>query len=554
MFTEAVCTKSFDLAVAESLRDNGVQVVFGVVGIPVTNLAFSIQRVGIQFVGMRNEQAAGYAACAYGFLTGKPGVLLTVSGPGMVHGLAALAHAQVNYLPLILLSGSSHSPSGLAFQELDQINAAKPFVKKSFQLTQSNCQNAISEAVSLCLNSRPGSVYVDVPELLLSGLSTSSMPPEKKTSASLQVDDHSDALCNVLRESRRPVVFVGHIAAFYQLEKIIGQLVETLRIPLVPLPMAKGIIPDSHSLCASAARSFVMKNCDLCLLIGAPMNWQLNFGQESSWNSKCKFVSLNEFPLPHSNLILELHGSMKLTLFSLVQKGASLDVSRFQEWNKAVYSRCIDSQIKMKKRLAVRENPLTFYCAYGVIQEEIHRYFQNKRHPILVSEGANTMDIGRVALDVQEPRCRLDAGLWGTMGVGLGYAIAAAIACPERRVVVFEGDSAFGFSAAECETICRFGLPIVIFVFNNSGIYGRFHDSKENHLPTDLVLEAKYQEIMEAFGGKGFFATTHQELAVATKLAFEAHEPVLINIIIDPKSGSESGRLTHLNPKSTSKL
>ncbi|KAF9611594.1 hypothetical protein IFM89_033598 [Coptis chinensis] len=175
--------------------------------------------------------------------------------------------------------------------------------------------------------------------------------------------------------------------------------------------------------------------------------------------------------------------------------------------------------------------------------------------PYFVSEGANTMDVGRAVLVQTEPRTRLDAGTWGTMGVGLGYCIAAAVASPDRLVVAFEGDSGFGFSAMEVETLVRYQLSVVVIVFNNGGVYGGDRRNpeeitgpyKDDPAPTSFVPGAAYHTVMEAFGGKGYLVGTPEELKSALAESFSARKPAVINVTIDPYAGAESGRMQHKN-------
>jgi oxalyl-CoA decarboxylase len=166
----------------------------------------------------------------------------------------------------------------------------------------------------------------------------------------------------------------------------------------------------------------------------------------------------------------------------------------------------------------------------------------------IVNEGANTLDFARNIIDMHEPRRRLDCGTWGVMGVGMGYAIAAAVVSA-KPVVAIEGDSAFGFSGMEIETICRYKLPIVILVFNNGGIYRGDKPGTALPSPTGLIPNARYDKLIEAFGGKGYQAEDTSSLAKAFEAALAAGGPALINCVIDPAAGTESGHIQSLNPK-----
>jgi oxalyl-CoA decarboxylase len=203
---------------------------------------------------------------------------------------------------------------------------------------------------------------------------------------------------------------------------------------------------------------------------------------------------------------------------------------------------------KMHAHLAADAVPMNFYGALGAVRNVL----AGRKGVFVVNEGANTLDFGRDILDMYEPRKRLDCGTWGVMGVGMGYAIAAAVETG-RPVVAVSGDSAFGFSGMEIETICRYKLPIAVLVFNNGGIYrgDGVNRASSDPSPTTLALDGRYDKLIEAFGGAGYDAKTPAELSAALTRALDSGAPALINCAIDPTAGTESGHLTNLNPKSS---
>jgi 2-hydroxyacyl-CoA lyase 1 len=327
------------------------------------------------------------------------------------------------------------------------------------------------------------------------------------------------------------------------------------------MPMAKGVIPDSHPLRASTARSFVLKNSDVAVIIGARLNWMLHHGASPPWNKDCKIIhvdvsadTLKQSLVASDKSITSILGDAR----SFLNKLLSADFPASQpspDWLAKIQSETVEKEAKLEKKLAADSSPLNYHTTYRVIRDGIKEF--SKRHadhePIYVSEGANTMDIGRIIVNHDVPRSRLDAGSWGTMGVGLGSAVAGAVVNEKQRLVVcLEGDSAFGFSGMECETICRYGLPVVIFVFNNGGIYGGDAAVKDYRVsPTQFVPQSKYELLMEAFGGKGWSVTNSSELEKAVseslEIAFEQKIPGLVNIHIDPFCGQESGSMQSHN-------
>ncbi|KAI3900417.1 hypothetical protein MKW92_020255 [Papaver armeniacum] len=528
-----------NLLIAQSLFRAGVRVMFGVVGIPVTSLANRAVSLGIRFIAFHNEQSAGYAASAYGYLTGSPGILLTVSGPGCVHGLAGLSNSTINCWPMVMISGSCDQKDiGKGdFQELDQIQAVKPFVKYSIKVTDIK---HIPEDVKTVLNSsvfgRPGACYLDVPTDVLHQTVTESVANElltvsdqnqilEGTPANLEVEK----AVSLLRNAKRPLIVFGKGAAFARAEESLKRLVERTGIPFLPTPMGKGLLPDTHELAATAARSLAIGQCDVAVV----------------WSEDVKFILIDvskeevELRKPCVGLVGDANDPFCL--------------GRTHPWIQAIMKKAKENVSRMEVQLANVVVPFNFLTPMRIIRDAI--LAQGSPAPILVSEGANTMDVGRAVLVQTEPRTRLDAGTWGTMGVGLGYCIAAAVASPDRLVVAVEGDSGFGFSAMEVETLVRYQLSVVVIVFNNGGVYGGDRRNpeeiggpyKDDPAPTSFVPGAAYHTLIEAFGGKGYLVGTPEELKSALAESFFARKPTVINVTIDPYAGSESGRMQHKN-------
>ncbi|CAA7402177.1 unnamed protein product [Spirodela intermedia] len=553
---------------ARSLARAGVQHMFGVVGIPVTSLANRAVAAGIRFLAFHNEQSAGYAASAYGFLTHRPGVLLTVSGPGCVHGLAGLSNSQVNTWPMVMISGScDQADFGKGdFQELDQIAAVKPFVKFSVKVTDiRQIPGLVQEVVRHSLSGRPGGCYLDLPtDVLHQTISKSeadkllleSESPLIEQIREVQALDIQLAV-SLLRNAERPLIVFGKGAAYSRAEDSLKKLVERTGIPFLPTPMGKGLISDTHELSATAARSLAIGRCDVAFVVGARLNWLLHFGEPPRWSKDVKFilvdVSGEEIELRKPHLGLAGDAKQVLDLVNAEIKDDPFCFGKSHPWVEAISKKAKENVAKMEMQLAKVVVPFNYFTPLKIIRDAI--LAEGSPAPILVSEGANTMDVGRAVLVQTEPRTRLDAGTWGTMGVGLGYCIAAAVAAPGRLVVAVEGDSGFGFSAIEVETLVRYQLPVVVIVFNNGGVYGGDRRNpeevtgpyREDPAPTSFVPGAAYHTLMEAFGGSGYLVGTPEELKSALAESFSARKPAVINVTIDPYAGSESGRMQHKN-------
>jgi oxalyl-CoA decarboxylase len=559
---ERELTDGFNLMI-DALKLNGLTTIYGVPGIPITDFGRMAQAAGIRVISFRHEQNAGNAASIAGFLTKKPGVCLTVSAPGFLNGLTALAHATTNCFPMILISGSSEREivdlQQGDYEEMDQLAIAKPLCKAAFRVLHAqDIGIGLARAIRAAVSGRPGGVYLDLPAKLFGQV----MDAEAGQKSLVKVIDAAPAqlpapsavkrALDVLKSAKRPLVILGKGAAYAQADDAIKSLVEKSGIPFLPMSMAKGLLSDTHPQCAGAARSTVLKDSDVVMLIGARLNWLLSHGKGKSWGDQPKkFIQIDIEPKEMDSnveIVAPVVGDIGSCVSALLEGMGPKWAVPPAEWTGAVARKREENVAKMAPRLMNNNSPMDYHGALGVLRTII----KERPDAILVNEGANTLDLARGVIDMYQPRKRLDVGTWGVMGIGMGYAIAAAIETG-KPVLAVEGDSAFGFSGMEVETICRYNLPVCVVIFNNDGIY-RGTDVNptggSDVAPTVFVKGARYDKMMEAFGGIGVHATTPDELKRAVNAAMDSGKPTLINAAIDPAAGSESGRIGNLNPQS----
>lgn len=546
----------------DALQKNGLQNIYGVVGIPVTDFARLAQLRGMKYFGFRREDAAVDAAAAAGYLTQKPGVALTVSAPGFLNGLTALAQATKNCFPLIMISGSSERhiidlDQG-DYEGLDQYNVAKPFCKAAYRVDRAQDMGlAVARAVRTALSGRPGGVYLDLPANTIgqqievtddsdAGIYEVVDPAPKQAPS----DEAINRAVEVIKGAKKPLIILGKGAAYAQSEKLVQKLVAETDIPFLPMSMAKGLISDEDKHSAAAARSLSLSGADVVILIGARLNWMLSHGAAPTFNPNAKFVQLEieatEFD-SNQKIDAPLQGDLNSILAKLVPALEKTGYQTPQAWLDEISAKTAENAAKFAKRVEAGETNAKFGY-YGTL-EPIKEYFLKNPDTYLVSEGANTLDIGRNMIDMKLPRHRLDTGTWGVMGVGLGYAIATAIETG-KPVVALEGDSAFGFDGMEMETICRYHLPITVVIVNNGGIYnGTDREVSDQPGPTMLDATARYEYMAKAFGGDSYFVSSYQEMKVVFEQAVASKRPNIINVQIDPSMGKESGHIGNLNPK-----
>ncbi|MCA1453802.1 oxalyl-CoA decarboxylase [Bradyrhizobium sp. BRP22] len=562
--TEQELTDGFHLVI-DALKLNGIDTVYGVPGIPITDLGRMAQAAGIRVLSFRHEQNAGYAAAIAGFLTKEPGVCLTVSAPGFLNGLTALAHATTNCFPMILVSGSSEREivdlQQGDYEEMDQLAIAKPLCKAAFRVLHAqDIGIGFARAIRAAVSGRPGGVYLDLPAKLFSQV----MNAEAGQNSLVKVIDAAPAqipapsavkrALDVLKGAKRPLIILGKGAAYAQADDAVRSFVEKSGAPFLQMSMAKGLLPDTHPQSAGAARSTVLKDADVVMLIGARLNWLLSHGKGKTWgDAPKKFIQVDIEPKEMDSnveIAAPLVGDVGSCVTALLEGMGGNWPAPPADWTTKVNAKRDENVAKMAPKLMSNASPMDYHGALGVLRTII----KERPDAILVNEGANTLDLARGVIDMYQPRKRLDVGTWGVMGIGMGYAIAAAVETG-KPVLAVEGDSAFGFSGMEIETICRYNLPVCVVVFNNDGIYRGTDTNSAGADPatTVFVKGARYDKMIEAFGGVGVNATSPDELKRAVNAAMDSGKPTLINAVIDPAAGSESGRIGNLNPQSVLK-
>ena len=558
-------TDGFHLII-DALKLNDLNIIYGVPGIPITDFGRMAQAEGIRVLSFRHEQHAGYAAAIAGFLTKKPGICLTVSAPGFLNGLTALAHATTNCFPMILISGSSEREivdlQQGDYEEMDQLAIAKPLCKAAFRVLHAeDIGIAVARAIRAAVSGRPGGVYLDLPAKLFGQV----MDAAEGAKSLVKVIDPAPAqlpapasvkrALDLLKSAKRPLIILGKGAAYAQVDDDIRAFVEKSGIPYLPMSMAKGLLPDTHPQSAGAARSLALKEADVVVMVGARLNWLLSHGKGKSWGEpgSKKFIQIDIEPKEMDSnveIAAPVVGDIGSCISAFLAGMGDNWAAPPADWTDAIKTKVETNVARMAPKLQNNNVPMDYQGALGAMRTVI------KENPeiILVNEGANTLDFTRSIIDMYKPRKRLDVGTWGVMGIGMGQSIAAAVetGC---QVIAIEGDSAFGFSGMEVETICRYNLPICIVVFNNNGIYRGtdVNSTSDDVASTVFVKDARYDQMMAAFGGVGIYVKSPADLTVAVNEAIASGKPTLINAVIDENAGTESGRIGNLNPQSVVK-
>lgn len=550
---------------ARTLKYLGLVDVYGLVGIPVTEAAYAMQKVGVRYMGFRFEQQAGMAAATHGFLTRRPGILLTVSSLGFLNGLTATANATVNCYPMIQISGAT-DPDMVdmkmgTYEELDQLNTARPLVKLALRCSHAkDIPSALARAYRAAVSGRPGGVYIDMTTPALGEIMDAS-EAEKLFYTPVDiyspVTPNTDAVARaaeLLLGAQRPAILLGKGAAYACVEDKIKKLVETYGIPYLPMSMAKGLLPDDGECSALSCRTDIMEKSDVVLVIGARLNWMLSFGR-GKWNRDIKFIQMDVEPTEidvNVPIAAPVVGDISLSLDALLAAMEGKKNHADPSWVTSLQAETKIKNARFAAKLAeaAKTSPMNHFSALSAVKPVL----EANPDIILINEGANTLDDTRDCIDMKLPRHRVDCATWAIMGMGMGSCVGAAIATG-KKVVAIEGDSAFGFSGMDFATICRFKLPVTVVVFNNGGIYNNIGvnpstdpDIMHDPAPTTLDLEARYDKMGDVFGAKGYYVTTPDELKSALEEAIASGKPAIIDVQLAADAGKESGHIGYLNP------
>jgi 2-hydroxyacyl-CoA lyase 1 len=532
--------------IARSLKQQGINHLFGVVGFPVGPIAAAAQKEGVAYIGMRNEQAASYAAQAYGYLTGRPGACIVVTGPGVVHGLAGLANAQQNCWPMILIGGASETyRRGMgAFQEERQVLLAAPLCKFAHAIDSvKRIPYYVAEATRQATYGRPGATYLDMPDDIITGkcddaevVESYTVPEPPRFQAP---PENVEAALNMLERAERPLVIVGKGMAWSHAEDEVRNFIERTQIPFLRSPMGKGVMPDDHPLAVSAARTLALQNADVVFLMGARFNWILHFGLPPRYAKDVKVIQLDIAPeeIGHNrptDVALVGDGKAIMQQMNNGLTGRQWFHPKESQWRQMIAKKTAENVETIRPQVESDDAPAGYYR----LLRDIAAWMP--KNSVLSAEGAGTMDIGLTMLPSFNARSCLNAGTYGTMGVGLGQAIAAAVVHPDRPVIHLSGDSAIGFSGMEMETLCRYNFPVKIVVLNNGGIGPGMPEIPDNPMmnmkPNSLIWGARYDRMMDAFGGKGFYVEDPKDLKGALEEAMNFKGPALVNCLLSQGS------------------
>jgi acetolactate synthase-1/2/3 large subunit len=524
--------------VARRLKAHGVTTLFTLSGGHLFSIYDGCRAEGIDIVDVRHEQSAAFAAEGWAKVTRCPGVVALTAGPGVTNGMSAIASAQANHSPMLVLAGRAPQVrwGQGSLQELDHVPFVAPLTKLAATSTcTGEIPALIDEALAAAVAPHGGPAFLDFPLDHVFGEGPPSDDPAALPDGASGPAADDAALAHalkLLRAARRPVVMAGTDLYWGHAEQALRTLAEELRIPVFLNGLARGCLAADHELFFSRARKEGLRDADVALVIGAPMDFRLGFGGVFGDETSLVVVDRVQPARAHPRAVAtELYGAIGPTLLALgagAATGARPDREPWVAQLRATEQAARDAERAERADDRAPLHPLRVYAELGDLLD---------RDAIVIGDGGDFVSYAGRVIDSYEPGCWLDPGPFGCLGSGPGYALAAKLAHPSRQVVLLLGDGAFGFSAMEFDTLARHEVNVVGIVGNN-GIWGLEKHPMEMiygySVAADLRPETRYDSVVEALGGHGELVRTPAQLRPALVRAFEARRPALVNVLTDP--------------------
>ena len=521
--------------IARTLKEEGVDTLFYLMGGPNFDIVMSCQDMGIRTIDVRHEQAAAMAAHAYSRVTGKPGVVTAASGPGTLNLLTGVYVASIDCSPMVILGGAGpvHEIGREAFQEVDQTSILKPLCKWWHQTTQAaRYPEVVSTAFRQATTGRPRPVYIDCgADVLYEQVEEEKAirpPRTKKLSRAAAEPGAVKEAIDMLAKAERPILVAGGGAFYSGAAPELERFVDLTSTPFYTQPMSRGLVPEDHRVSFQGARSTAMKETDLVFVVGTRLNWMLQYGTRFAKNAKFIQIDIEPSELGHNRAIdLGIVGDAKAVMTQMIAE-AERQESKFAHRIESpwiAHLRDDDRQRAKEMEPMLNSNATPIHPLR--LCKEIRDFLD--RDAILSVDGNDILHMGRQSIPTYFPGHRLNSGVTGTMGVGLPYGLGAQVARPGTQVLVLHGDGSVGMNAMEIDTCVRHNLPVVTVISNNAGWTAR-----RGRKPGRELGHTNYDVMAKAFGGYGERVEDPNQIRPALQRAYASGKAAIINVIVDP--------------------
>lgn len=522
--------------VARVLKNEGVSHLFTLCGGHIASIYDGCIDESIRIIDTRHEQAAAHAADAYARLTRGIGVAAVTAGPGVTDAVTAVANAFYANSPLLLLGGAAplEQQGRGALQEMEQVALLKPITKYSIAIHQTDrIPELLTQAIRIALTGRPGPVFVEIPfDILIQFVDEDAVtfPKQYRTQARTFGDlEQIRQAASLISEAKHPVILAGTQVYWDDASGALRTFVESFNLPVFPNGMGRGTIPMNHPNCLPLARGAALRQADVVLSLGVPMDFRMRYGDFGE-NTRLIQVDMDAAEIGRNRAVdVGIVGSARAVLEQLNDAISPCD---FGEWVAELQG----VQEEKRTELAEWENSDEVPIHQLRLAHELNRMIDEDT--IVIADGGDVVGLAAKVLTITKPGQWMDPGPLGCLGVGLPFALAAQALYPDKKVIVLNGDGSFGLNGMEFDTAVRFNLPIVT-VIGNDGQWGEIRlpqialMGEERAVATELAPNVHYERIADAFGGYGEFVTQPDEIVPAIQRAFVSGKPSIVNVMID---------------------
>jgi acetolactate synthase-1/2/3 large subunit len=527
--------------VARALKKQGIEHLFILMGQQVLPILDACAAEGIRLIDVRHEQTAGYAADGWARLTGKPGCAVVTSGPGVTNCVTPVVNALQNGIPMLLIGGqlSIDSWEKSPLQEMDLVELMKPITKWARTVYETRrIPEYINTALRHSLAGKPGPVFLACPEDILRAEVEEEevlLPEPEQTRTGSGVPGNPELVqraARLLAAAQQPVILAGNGVFWSQASEALQQFALSLKAPVFLNSLGRGALPPEHPCLFVLSRRFAMSQADVILILGAPLDFRLDFGQPPLFPPEAKViqVDIDQTEIGHNRLIdVGIMGDPGEVLRQLVGELPHLAGRRDESWLERVRGEERRRRQAMEPLLSSEAVPIHPLRLLAEVQRLLDK------DATIIGDGGSFVSLAAQVLKPHRPGHWLDTGRFGCLGVGLGFALAARLARPGKQVVLLQGDGAFGISGIDFDTAVRHRLPFVSIIGNN-GCWGT--EEKERIATTGFYLGfTHYEKMVEALGGYGEFVDKPEQIRPALERAFASGVPAVVNVIIDPYAG-----------------
>ena len=528
--------------VAQSLKSLGVTHVYNIAGTPTKEAFSKCAKLGIRPIGVRHQHAGVLMAIAQNYVSGRiAAVALFSAGPAITNAVTSVLVAKDNCWPIVVLGGRRPlNMRGMgSFQELDAVPIFQSITKWSAVVEKtSEIPHYLNQAFQIAISGRPGPVYLDLPEdVLTATVQATEMPPFAPVEAPRFDDEAILRAADLLLGAARPAIIVGKGVRWSEPYAELRRFVDEFGIPFITSPMGRGYLPDDHVLCANPVRDTLQRKADVVLLLGARLDWTFRFGTQLARDAKLIQIDIHEPELginraPTVGIVGDVKSVLQEILFQMTCKLSAAQKNNLAPWHAALDTERESRTCKLEIQMSSTVLPMSPHRMYKEIKDFL------PRDAICILDGNISMAVGQRVLPAYLPVTRFTAGTNGCMGVGVPYAVGAKIAQPDRLVIAVCGDMGFALTAMDMETAVRHKIPILVVVANNDGNMGAinqktFFPGYEERI-TMFQPDIHYEQIMQAFGGHGEYVDRPEDLRPALERAVASGQASCINVRVDP--------------------